>query len=69
MGKYDDIINLEHPTSDKYPRMERSKRAAQFAGYAALSGHKETLEHTADENTHSYDEDILYQFDHTPDSI
>lgn len=39
-GPYDDIINLPHPTSAKHPRMPLSDRAAQFAPFAALSGHR-----------------------------
>lgn len=38
-GNYDDIINMEHPTSKKYKRMSMYARAAQFAPFAALTGH------------------------------
>lgn len=44
---YDDIINLPHPTSAKHPRMPLSDRAAQFAPFAALSGHSAALAETA----------------------
>ena len=37
-GKYDDIINLGHPTSKKHPRMPVRDRAAQFAPFSALTG-------------------------------
>ena len=47
MGEYDDIINLEHPTSQRHPRMSMGQRAAQFAPFAALSGHGEAVEDTA----------------------
>ena len=42
-----DIINLPHPTSAKHPRMPLSDRAAQFAPFAALSGHSAALAETA----------------------
>ena len=45
-GPYDDIINLPHPTSAKHPRMPLSDRAAQFAPFAALSGHAAALAET-----------------------
>ena len=41
MGKYDDIIHLPHHVSDYHTPMPRSKRAAQFAPFAALSGHED----------------------------
>ena len=43
----DGIINLPHPTSAKHPRMPLSDRAAQFAPFAALSGHSAALVETA----------------------
>lgn len=46
-GNTKDIINLPHPTSAKHPRMPLSDRAAQFAPFAALSGHSAALVETA----------------------
>ena len=46
-GKYDDIINLSHPTSKKHPRMPIRDRAAQFAPFAALVGYDDAVEETA----------------------
>lgn len=45
--KYDDIINLPHPVSKYRPQMPLSDRAAQFAPFAALTGHKEAVKETA----------------------
>lgn len=47
MGKYDDIINLQHPTSLRHPRMPMAERAAQFSPFAALTGHKDAIRETA----------------------
>lgn len=46
-GKYDDIINLPHPTSAKHPRMPIADRAAQFSPFQALSGYGEAIQETA----------------------
>ncbi len=35
---YDDMIGLRHPVSRTHPPMARSKRAAQFASFDALTG-------------------------------
>ena len=35
---YEDIINLPHHVSNRYPRMGMEGRAAQFAPFAALTG-------------------------------
>ena len=35
---YDDMIGLGHPISRTHPPMARSKRAAQFASFDALTG-------------------------------
>lgn len=45
--KYDDIINLEHHVSKKHPHMDIRNRAAQFAPFAALTGHEEAIDDTA----------------------
>lgn len=47
MGKYDDIINLPHPTSQKRPRMSVQDRAAQFSPFAALTGYDAAIRETA----------------------
>ena len=41
--KYDDIIDLPCPTSERHPRMARGDRAAQFAPFAALSGYEDAI--------------------------
>ena len=46
-GKYDDIIDLPHPTSKKHPRMSRQNRAAQFSSFAALTGYDAAIRETA----------------------
>jgi len=43
-GKYDDIINLPHHKSRNHPPMTMYNRAAQFAPFAALTGHGEAIE-------------------------
>ena len=61
MGKYDDIINLPHHTSSKHPRMPICNRAAQFAPFAALSGHNDALREMArctDDKIELSDEEI-----------
>lgn len=45
--RYDDIINLPHPTSAKHPRMPISDRAAIFSPFAALTGHSAAIAETA----------------------
>lgn len=41
-GKYDDILYLTRPAS-KRPQMPLADRAAQFAPFAALTGHKDAV--------------------------
>lgn len=45
--RYDDVINRQHPTSKKHPRMSNMNRAAQFAPFAALTGYEESIGETA----------------------
>ncbi|MBR4874549.1 MAG: YolD-like family protein [Clostridia bacterium] len=47
MEAYEDIINLPHHTSKKYPRMNRRARAAQFGAFRALTGHEDAVEEVA----------------------
>ena len=60
MNEYDDIINLPHHVSPKHPQMSMMNRAAQFAPFAALTGHAAAIEETArltDEQMELADED------------
>lgn len=47
MSRYDDIINLPHHVSETRKPMSRMGRAAQFAPFAALTGHDDMIEETA----------------------
>lgn len=44
---YEDMLYMPHPTSKIHPRMSMEKRAAQFAPFAALTGHADAVEETA----------------------
>ena len=55
--KYDDIIDLSHHVSKTHPQMPVADRAAQFAPFAALTGHREAVEDTARRIEKSMDED------------
>ena len=46
-GRYDDIINLPHHISAKHSHMPISDRAAQFAPFAALVGHDQSIAETS----------------------
>ncbi len=46
-GPYYDIINMPRHVSTKRPRMSNLDRAAQFAPFAALTGHEEAVSETA----------------------
>ena len=48
-NSYDDIINLPHPVSKNHPQMPLRDRAAQFAPFAALTGHDAAIKETARE--------------------
>ena len=41
------MLYMPHPTSKTHPRMSRENRAAQFAPFAALTGHADAVEETA----------------------
>lgn len=44
---YDDIIGLPHHVSPTRPQMPLENRAAQFAPFAALTGHDDAIAETA----------------------
>ena len=46
-NSYDDIINLPHPISKNHPQMSLRDLAAQFAPFAALTGHDAEIKETA----------------------
>lgn len=52
---YDDIINLPHHVSKNRPQMSMYQRAAQFAPFAALTGHDKAIEQTTKDNVESYE--------------
>jgi len=47
MGRYDDILFCPHPVSSARARMTEGDRAAQFAPFAALTGHGAAIRETA----------------------
>jgi hypothetical protein len=55
--QYEDIINLPHPVSSKHPQMSMEERAAQFAPFAALTGHGEAIRKTAEHAAESYEKE------------
>lgn len=59
--RYDDIINLPHPTSKTHPRMPMYNRAAQFSPFAALTGHEAAIAETArrTDEKHQLSEDMI----------
>lgn len=46
LKKYEQIIELPRPVSKKHIPMERSKRAAQFAPFSALTGYENAIMET-----------------------
>lgn len=62
---YDDIIHLPHHVSEHHPPMPMESRAAQFAPFAALTGHEAALRETARETQAFQDlvNDSLEQLD------
>lgn len=53
--EYDDIINHPHHVSKIRPQMSMHQRAAQFAPFAALVGHKQAIEQTAQNVADSFE--------------
>lgn len=46
MGKYDDIIHMKRPISEKHLPMPMEDRAAQFSPFAALTGYDAAISET-----------------------
>lgn len=46
-AKYQDMIDYKHPVSKVHARMSLHDRAAQFAPFAALTGHNDAIKETA----------------------
>ena len=45
--RYDDMLEMPHPVSEKHAPMSLYNRAAQFSPFAALTGFEESVEETA----------------------
>ncbi len=48
--KFDDIIMQSRPISKRHLPMPIADRAAQFAAFAALTGHEGAIEQTAEQS-------------------
>lgn len=65
ISAYSDIIDLPHHVSNRHPHMSIHDRAAQFAPFAALTGHGAAIRETArltDEKLEQ-DEDMREELD------
>ncbi len=58
--KYDDIINMEHPTSKVHPRMDAVMRAAQFAPFKALTGLEDEIDETTEKSILDKENEIIH---------
>ena len=50
-GKYDDMIDLPHPSSHTHAPMSQRDRAAQFSPFAALTGYDAVIRESARRTT------------------
>ena len=68
--RYDDIINLPHPTSKTHPRMPLYNRATQFSPFAALTGHDAAIAETArrTDEKHQLSEDTIAELNEKAES-
>ena len=46
---YEDIVNLPHHISKKYPQPTMADRAARFSPFAAISGYEDMVKEAARE--------------------
>lgn len=58
MDEYDDIINLPHHVSKRHPQMSMQARAAQFAPFAAVTGHGDAAHET--ELRHMVEDELVF---------
>lgn len=47
MGKYDDILHVPRPVSNRHAHMSMVNRGAQFSPFAALVGYEDVLKESA----------------------
>ena len=56
---YSDIIDMPHHVSSAHPRMSMLARAAQFAPFAALSGHGDAIRQTEQQHIDGFNVDSV----------
>ncbi|MBR5970079.1 MAG: hypothetical protein IK016_07005 [Lachnospiraceae bacterium] len=61
--EYADIIALPHPEMKRHPRMDRKMRAAQFAPFAALTGHGNAVENTNVKHEDNVNRELIFEAD------
>ena len=61
-GRYDDIIDMAHHVSKDRPHMSQADRAAQFAPFAALTGHGEAVRATQERVKLAIDNEIEREY-------
>lgn len=59
--EYEDIINLPHHVSLRHPQMSLHDRAAQFAPFAAVTGHGDAAHEM--EQTHTVEDELIFDDD------
>lgn len=62
ISKYKDIIGLPHHTSVVHKPMSMMNRAAQFAPFAALTGHDDAIRATENEHITNIEENYEQDF-------
>lgn len=69
LKKYNDIIDLPRPVSKTHPPMERYKRAAQFAPFAALTGYEDAISQTQKYMEEKWEDEYEVESQRTAGSI
>lgn len=59
IDNYDDIINLPHHVSKTHTPMSMWNRAAQFAPFAALTGHNNAITETQKLHAQMYEDNTM----------